>query len=767
MRKGPDPRRRAERMPGARLLLILLLGLFAIVLARTAWVSDDAYISFRSADNLVHGHGLRWNVAERVQAFTNPLWTLTFAALYAVTRNAFAVAIGLSLVLSLAVAGLVALRWVKDPRAAGAAVALLLSSRAFVDYSSSGLENPLVHLLLVLFFLAGRVEPPSRRLLLQSLVTGLAAFNRLDSIVILLPALAWSWWSTPRRLAGLLRVVAGFTPFLLWEAFATWYFGSPVPNTAFAKLSTGIPAGELTAQGLRYVANSFATDPLTPLAIASGLAAGLVVRTPARLAAVAGIVLHLAYTVKVGGDFMSGRFFASPFLLAVMLLAATPLPRPALAWPAVVLGGLAIGFAAPHPNLTSGRAFGGKRIGMVDPHGIADERRVYFAWGGWLNEATGVEKPCSPWRADGLLARASGRTLAVTGGIGMVGFFAGPGLYVIDPHALADPFLARLPIVKRDPLYAAWCANLIPSRPATDWRIGHFLRALPPGYLATIACGGNRIADRRLAGLYDRIALVTRGPLADPRRLREIVRLNLGAYDHLAREGALEAWRPPDWGEVLACRPDAADAAIEQALAGTEATAARDLSGLRSALARRPDDPSVQMALGRKLLQVDESRAAAETLARLTEVAPTHAPGWDRLGVALGRLGDSERAMAAFREAVRLDPTQDEALGNLALMLMNAGRFEEAEPLLRRAVSLNDGVASAWFNLATIRRRRGRVEEAINMLRRAAVCEPDNPTVLTALADALTAAGKQAEAAQLLDRARRRAPPDTGGPVEK
>lgn len=767
-RAGPDPSAagRAVRMSAGlpRLVLLVLFGLLVVVLARTAWVSDDAYISFRSADNLVNGYGLRWNVAERVQAFTNPLWTLVFAALYVATKDAFAVAIGLSLVLSLAVAGLVSLRWVRDPWAGAAALALLLSSRAFVDYSSSGLENPLIHLLLVTFFLVGRVEPPSRRLLVQSLIAGLAAFNRLDSVVILLPALVWSWWSTPRRFTGLRGVVTGFAPFILWEAFATFYFGSPVPNTAFAKLSTGIPSSELMAQGLRYFANSFATDPLTLLTIACGLAAGLIVRTPARLAAVAGIALHLAYTAKVGGDFMSGRFFASPCLLAVMLLVATPLPRPALVWPAVAVSAIAIGFAAPHPNLTSGRSFGGKRAELVDPNGIADERRVYFVSGGWLNEATGVQKPCSPARADGLLARASAHRLAVAGAIGMAGFFAGPGLYMVDFHALADPFLARLPIVERDPLYATFCAGLIPSRPAADWRIGHFLRALPAGYLATLACGENRITDRRLGELYDRIALVTRGPLTDPRRLREIVRLNLGTYDHFARQGALREWREPDWGEVLACRPDAADALVKQALTGSAQTVKRDLAGLRSALARRPDDPSVLMALGRKLSQVNDPVAAAEAFTRATELIPTHAPAWHCLGVTLAILGDSRRAMAAFREVVRIDPTQDEGFSNLAVLLMNAGRSEEAESLFRRAVSLNDGIAAPWFHLATIRQQRGDLEEATTMLRRALVCEPDNPTVIMGLANALATAGKQAEAAQLFERARRPAPPDTAGP---
>jgi hypothetical protein len=43
---------------------------------------DDAMISMRYAYNLAHGNGLVWNVGERVQGFTNPLWTLYMAGLH-------------------------------------------------------------------------------------------------------------------------------------------------------------------------------------------------------------------------------------------------------------------------------------------------------------------------------------------------------------------------------------------------------------------------------------------------------------------------------------------------------------------------------------------------------------------------------------------------------------------------------------------------------------------------------------------------------------
>ena len=54
----------------------MLLVALAAVLVRCAWIGDDGYISLRVVLNLVEGRGLTWNVDERVQVFTHPLWLL-------------------------------------------------------------------------------------------------------------------------------------------------------------------------------------------------------------------------------------------------------------------------------------------------------------------------------------------------------------------------------------------------------------------------------------------------------------------------------------------------------------------------------------------------------------------------------------------------------------------------------------------------------------------------------------------------------------------
>ena len=62
--------------PALGWLYLACLALAALVMLRSAWVSDDALITFRTLDQFTSGNGLRWNLVERVQTYTHPLWLL-------------------------------------------------------------------------------------------------------------------------------------------------------------------------------------------------------------------------------------------------------------------------------------------------------------------------------------------------------------------------------------------------------------------------------------------------------------------------------------------------------------------------------------------------------------------------------------------------------------------------------------------------------------------------------------------------------------------
>jgi len=85
----------------AFVFIILSFILLLYTLIKTAWVCDDAYITFRTIDNFVNGYGLRYNVVERVQAFTHPLWLFIVTIPYFIFRDAFYTPMIISILITL------------------------------------------------------------------------------------------------------------------------------------------------------------------------------------------------------------------------------------------------------------------------------------------------------------------------------------------------------------------------------------------------------------------------------------------------------------------------------------------------------------------------------------------------------------------------------------------------------------------------------------------------------------------------------------------
>jgi arabinofuranosyltransferase len=461
----------------------------------TAWVGDDAFITLRTVDNALHGHGLRWNVGERVQAYTHPLWMfLTLGATWLI-GSAYHAVTWLSIACSAAAAALVIGRLATGAFASMLATLLFATSLAFRDYSTSGLENPLTHLLIAAFVLvwSNRPSTPRRTFWLATIVAAIM-LNRLDAGLLVLPAFGVAGHQRPfgRHLAA---AALGFVPLLAWEAFSVIYYGFAFPNTAYAKLSTGISAGRLLAQGAYYYLDLLRTDVVTLAAIvaALGLTASGARRPLWPLSL--GIALYLAYILRIGGDFMAGRFFAAPFFLAVIVLARGTQPS---RW-SVRAGVILLVLAARALQTPAAPE-------IVRAHGITDQRLLYSESTRLVTQrASPVERGSAAQR--GIAMRDKGVRVVELGMIGMAGFYAGPSVHIVDPYALSDPLLARLPA---DP----------------NSRIGHFARRVPPGYLLSLRRGTNEIEYPRIARYYDDLVLITRGPIWSRDRWRAILRLN-------------------------------------------------------------------------------------------------------------------------------------------------------------------------------------------------------------------------------------------------
>jgi arabinofuranosyltransferase len=409
-----------------------------------------------------------------------------------------------------------------SPWAVLGATGLALSSRAFLDYSSSGLENPLAHALAAWLVLA----VAQRNLTKAGLATGLLWLTRPDLIVLGLPATLHLLWRDSRPAAARFRaLIPGASVLIAWCSFAFLYYGFILPNTAYAKqFGPGLPRAFFVRQGFQYLVESAQTDPATLLVVLVGMVAGLA--RPESRGLATGLLGYMAYVVWVGGDFMSGRFLSTPFLVGVAFLVA-----PAVRTRARLAGGalaVIVLCTLPQSPLRVPSDFG------VEPppwlRGVHDERASYFQqtalrlyWG------EGQVREHEWWRWGDSLRSGSKRSGTMFA-IGFFGFAAGPERIVIDQLGLGDPLLARLPVDAHK-----------------NWIVGHLERALPAGYEESLDTGKNLIADPALREYYARLSFVTRGPILSARRLGEAFRMNLGAghnlidayADHMRRlEGA-------------------------------------------------------------------------------------------------------------------------------------------------------------------------------------------------------------------------------------
>ena len=501
------------------ILVTIPILLFAFTIIKNAWVCDDAYITFRTIDNFVNGYGLTWNVGHRVQSYTHPLWMFLNAAAYVLTGEIYFTTLLLSILLSLTTVYIVSKGIALSPYSAIIAITILIFSQAFTDYSTSGLENPLTFFCLAFFFwIYLRTDlVPTAKLFYLSIFAALGILNRLDTALLYLPALASIFF--PIRSFRTLKLIAlGFLPLAAWEIFSIIYYGFPIPNTAYAKLNTSILATKLLQQGLYYYRDSFVRDPLTLLAITGSLIIPFFVKERRLIPIALGTSAYLLYVLKIGGDFMTGRFFAAPLLLSAILIAQVPLhsiKRALLLLASILL----IGLATPKPPIFTTNAYGSDKTQhefTSNSEGIVDERAYYFQGTGLVNVWSQGE-PHHYFANHGRWLRQNPVAFPMTEGtVGLLAYYAGPNIHFSDIYALTDPLLSRLPVDDQ-----------------IHWRIGHFQRRAPSGYLQTLHKKQNHIRNADLAKFYNHLQTITQGDLFTTKRWTAIWQANTGGYRSL------------------------------------------------------------------------------------------------------------------------------------------------------------------------------------------------------------------------------------------
>lgn len=434
-------------MPERRSLirLVALGGALALLVGHALvfdFVNDDAFISFRYADNLVRHGELVYNPGERVEGYTNFLWTLLMAGVLALGLDPVVWSRVLGVACAAGALGVVArftARAEGGPSTWDALAPLLLAAApAYACWATGGLETALFTLLVTLGWTSylrerapgARGLPSSGVWLALSALTrpegmlffGLTGLHRLGTLVLVERRLPdrrdWLWG------AGFALV---FVPYYAWR----WlYYGWPFPNTYYVK--TG--ASGFWRPGWAYVWSWVTAHHLWVVPALAAVRRPLPGAGEGRLLTLAALytgalVLHVA---RVGGDFMALHRFLVPVMPILAVVAARGVRGIVEALAAaghgrvrLALGGLLVA------------ALVGVQTVRVDREALKVGSEAGVDSIGWLKMFAGQCTAIGRWLAENAPPDASLATTAA----GIIPYYS--RLYTLDVLGLNDEWIAH------------------------------------------------------------------------------------------------------------------------------------------------------------------------------------------------------------------------------------------------------------------------------------------------------------------------------------
>lgn len=321
------------------ILYTVLLATLAGLLAHAgvyAFLTDDAFISFRYAKNFSEGYGLVFNPGlERVEGYTNFLWVMILAGFNTVGLAPETVAPVLTIALTVVLWLLVVWFTCRSlPRAGRAWLVVvpalfLAATRSVAVWSTSGLETRLFEVLVVagvfrlIVEVQGQLAGDGRHRPLAAVLLALATLTRPDGLLISLSAFAVAGVQLQMRgrlalpkFAGRLGVYALLVG--AHYAFRLAYYGEWLPNTYYAKVD-GRTWWDMGFVYLGAFALEYAAYLWLPLLVAAvhHHYTKKTLYIPAMFAAL--ILPHALYVASVGGDHFEYRpldlYFPFIFLL--------------------------------------------------------------------------------------------------------------------------------------------------------------------------------------------------------------------------------------------------------------------------------------------------------------------------------------------------------------------------------------------------------------------------------------------------------------------
>jgi tetratricopeptide (TPR) repeat protein len=184
---------------------------------------------------------------------------------------------------------------------------------------------------------------------------------------------------------------------------------------------------------------------------------------------------------------------------------------------------------------------------------------------------------------------------------------------------------------------------------------------------------------------------------------------------------------------------------------------------------RKPADPAhwaqfdlalVYLLTGSYEKAADQAHASIDVLRRAGSEPAEAAPAWSLIGIAYARLGHSEQATNAFRQAATLTPGQEEPWLNLTRELMELSHYADAISAVQEGLAANPKSYALRLRLGAANLSAGRYPEAENVFRDLVTAGDPLPTGYIGLAQVLLRTGRAEEAASELAAARQKLGPN-------
>ncbi len=295
-------------------LALVTLGMYRMV--RYHVVTDDAFIYFRYAENILLGNGIVYNVGQYVEGYTSVMWLVLLCCGRLITQHYLVICFILGTASGLLLFWLVADTQRNVCYKEGTiayyspySLALLVGWPPICHYMQCGLETPLV---MVFCALLGRGIMLGNRSRVFWASIGASSFLIRPELIMLPLALSVIFYFRDDKRVSFVLLASALLTVAVLTVLRIYYFSTLLPNTGYVKSGLSFDYWK----GIDYyIRSSVYGYPWIWLGVLATVIIGKI-RTE-RLVLLALAALFTLWTLGVS-DYFSGRFSVVPMILVAM-----------------------------------------------------------------------------------------------------------------------------------------------------------------------------------------------------------------------------------------------------------------------------------------------------------------------------------------------------------------------------------------------------------------------------------------------------------------